>query len=40
MKGKITSAGSQQNVEQCRPLLKRTGTNIEKGTQFVSRMEN
>jgi len=40
MKGKITSACSQQNVQQCRPLHKRTETNIEKGTQFVSTMEN
>jgi hypothetical protein len=30
LKGKITSADNQQNVEQCRPLYKGTRTNIEK----------
>jgi hypothetical protein len=30
----------KQNVQQCRHLHKRTETNIEKGTQFVSTMEN
>jgi hypothetical protein len=34
MKEKITNAGSQQNVEQCRPLHERTGNNIEKHTVY------